>query len=873
MKLKPSVKWTIAAVATVTTVTVSMGVIANAYTYDYDTKSGNGFGIFGDVNDKIEKDYFRKGGYDFEFSEENSALKQAVRFELSVDIEDYYSNQFSYNMSAKATISFGGYGKDGNRTDFGSFVKDTAYTGDLEYSFTDADKDSMASGKFWMELENYSSIEFKSIKFYDKDDHCILYGCAQPDLYWNDDKWGNYGPWTFYQLIGPRPIISGILNDDGTYALNAEVVSGGLAMSVETSNDAKSDICKFELGNAVQTFTRNGDDVTGKQQLTFNSAEGANNVYKFVSGASVVLKDTLNNTEITLYSVDNEATVKIEKMKIEAGEPQLIGELPTIRYGEFASADELLEALNNAIRDPNFTAPQVDGAFVDSSVTDDTALFSRVRIHGADGSRDVIAKVVYDKVLGFDPDSHKAQTIKLKAYVEANDIEFLNGPVEFEKEINCSADYIDTVTISKQPRTDYEYHEALDLSGGELTITYDSGHTEIVPMTDEKVSASGFYGANGEFPAENSEVEVTVTYTAEEGVYNPANEGGAQFSNTFTARIKDIPALDAPVINPNGGSFSESCKVSITAQEGATIFYTTDGTDPTADSNKYTAPFTITEDATVKAIAIKENARDSKIASAKFTKRSSGGSGSGSSGGGSGSGGSGSRPTTSTNPTIGGSSKSWSDIAADLEKLANGSEVTIQLNGNTAVPVEVIKVIDNKDLKVHFIVDSSRGWFVNGAEITAPAVADFTFIRTASQKHDGLRGIEGMQFRTNNTGVPTGLEIAFKSEHAGKFANLYNSVDGKLVFVACAKLGADGKLFLPGVTEKGDYIAMLCEFSDLQGDMSNDGILNAVDASAILKDIVGLESGANPLMADFNGDGNVNAVDASSILKKIVGLI
>lgn len=431
--------------------------------------------------------------------------------------------------------------------------------------------------------------------------------------------------------------------------------------------------------------------------------------------------------------------------------------------------------------------------------------------------------------------------------------------------MNCSADYIDTVKISKQPRTDYEYREDLDLSGGELTITYDSGHTEIVPMTDEKVSASGFYGANGEFP-DNSEVEVTVTYTAEEGVYDPAHEGGAQFSDTFTARIKDIPALDAPVIDPNGGSFSESCKVSITAQEGATIFYTTDGTDPTADSNKYTAPFTITKNATVKAIAIKENARDSKIASAKFTKRSSGSSGgSGSS--------SGSRPTTSTNPTIGGSSKSWSDIVAELEKLANGSEVTIQLNGNTAVPVEVIKVIDNKYLKVHFIVDRSRGWFVNGAEITAPAVADFTFIRTASQKHDGLRGIEGMQFRTNNTGVPTGLEIAFKSEHAGKFANLYNSVDGKLVFVACAKLGVDGKLFLPGVTEKGDYIAMLCEFSDLQGDMSNDGILNAVDASAILKDIVGLESGANPLMADFNGDGNVNAVDASSILKKIVGLI
>ena len=835
MKLKPSVKWAIAAAATVTTVTVSMGVIASAYPYDQGVTSGDGFGILGDSNDS--KIGSRRNGYDFEFTDQKPALEQVAKFALSVDIP------------AQATIKFGGYNKDGSRNEFGSFSESGGYNGDLEYTLTDDNKAVMANGKFWMELEknSYTIIEFKSIKFYDKNDRCILYGCAKPDLKWDADKNAYYGPWTFYMLKGPRPVIAaGIQNSDGTYAMKAEVGSGGLAMSTVTSNGADAGACTFTLSNAVQTFTKNGAAVTGNQQIAFNSAEGAVNKYKFVCGASVALNDGVNKTQVTLYSVDNELTVTLaDKLRVvTTGEPQLIGDLPPIDKGDFESAEDILDSFNNATRDKSVPVPDVGDAYVDSSVTDDTALFSRALIPSADGTRKVIAKVVYDEVSGFDPASHKAQTITLKAHVEANDIEFKDGTVEFEKEMNCSADYIDTVKISKQPRTDYEYREALDLSGGELTITYDSGHTEIVPMTDEKVSASGFYGANGEFP-DNSEVEVTVTYTAEDGVYDPAHEGGAQFSDTFTARIKELSTLDAPVIDPNGGSFSESCKVSITAQEGATIFYTTDGTDPTADSNKYTAPFTITKDATVKAIAIKENCRDSKIASAKFTKRSSGSSG------GSGSGGSGSRPTTSTNPTIGGSSKSWSDIAADLEKLANGSEVTIQLNGNTAVPVEVIKVIDNKDLKVHFIVDSSRGWFVNGAEITAPAVADFTFIRTASQKHNGLRGIEGMQFRTNNTGVPTGLEIAFKSEHAGKFANLYNSVDGKLVFVACAKLGADGKLFLPGVTEKGDYIAMLCEFSDLQGDMSNDGILNA----------------------DFNGDGNVNAVDASSILKKIVGLI
>lgn len=883
MKLKSSVKWAIAAVATVTTVTVSVGVIANAYTYNWDETSGGGYGIFGDGNDKTEKEYYRNG-YDFEFSEENSALKQAVRFELSVDIKDFYSNRVYRTIPAKATINFGGYDENGNRVNIGQLVKNEVYSGDLEYTFTDADKDSMASGKFWMELEesSFSSVEFKSIKFYDKDDHCILYGCAQ-DTDMNEENYKWYGQWTFYQLDAPALEVDGIQNADGTYAMNADVSVSKPTMIVKTSNKADENIC---VSASVKRFL-NGEEITDAKSLAYNSAEGANNKYSFVTNASVVLKDKRNlgaddqPTEIKLYSVSAEQTVTIGKLKIEAGEPQLLGELPTISYGDFESPDKLLEALNNATRDPDFTAPQVEGAYVDTSVTDDTALFSRVLIPSADGSRKVIAKVVYDEVSGFDPASHKAQTITLKAHVVANDIEFLSdsanfrdGTVFFEEQMNCSADYIDSVKISKLPKTDYEYREDLDLSGGELTITYNSNDTETVSMTDARVSASGFYGANGEFPAYNSEVKVTVTYTAEDGVYDPARSDGAKFSETFTVSIRDLSKLDAPVIAPNGGTFRNSCKVSITAQDGASIFYTTDGTDPTADSSRYTAPFTITNNAVVKAIAVKDGCYNSEIATAEFTKRSSsGGSSGGSSSGSSGGGSSGSEPTTSTDPTIGGSSKSWSEIAADLEKLANGSEDTIQLNGNTAVPVDIIKKIADTDSKVTFVIDSVFTWVVDGAKITAPAAADLSFIRTASQKHDGLRGIEGTQFRINNTGVPSGLEIAFKSEHAGKFANLYKSVDGKLVFVACAKLGADGKVLLPSVTEKGDYISMLCEFSDLLGDMTNDGVLDIKDALETLKHSVGMESGANPLMADFNGDGKVDIVDAYSILKKIVGLI
>lgn len=253
-------------------------------------------------------------------------------------------------------------------------------------------------------------------------------------------------------------------------------------------------------------------------------------------------------------------------------------------------------------------------------------------------------------------------------------------------------------------------------------------------------------------------------------------------------------------------------------------------------------------------------------------RKSSGGGTSGGTGGGTSGGYRPTTPSEPSDPSIGGASRSWSSIAADLAKLTPGSEVTIDLNGNTTVPAEVIRVIAERKLRATFTVDSVKSWKTDGAEIKTPAAADLSVIPTLKLKTDALRGIQGIQFTVNSTNIPTSLAVAFRSEHAGKFANLYREVSGKLVFVSCAKLGADGKVILPGVTEKGDYAVMLCEFSDLPGDVSNDGVMNALDAGAILKDITGLEPAKNPLMADFNGDGIVNAMDASAILKRIVGI-
>lgn len=67
-------------------------------------------------------------------------------------------------------------------------------------------------------------------------------------------------------------------------------------------------------------------------------------------------------------------------------------------------------------------------------------------------------------------------------------------------------------------------------------------------------------------------------------------------------------------------SFSTSTTVTITAGEGATIYYTTDGQDPDDRAGtQYTAPFSLSETTTVKAIAYYDS-KSSVVVSKKFDK-------------------------------------------------------------------------------------------------------------------------------------------------------------------------------------------------------------------------------------------------------------
>lgn len=125
-------------------------------------------------------------------------------------------------------------------------------------------------------------------------------------------------------------------------------------------------------------------------------------------------------------------------------------------------------------------------------------------------------------------------------------------------------------------------------------------------------------------------VNTTVSGTTEEGGETPAAEGDTTKVYTGTAEI-EIKAADtgnpdeevaAPTFTPAAGEVEKDTTITLTSTtDGAKIYFTMDGKDPTAESQEYNDQNkpTISEAATVKAIAVKDGMTNSDVATAEYT--------------------------------------------------------------------------------------------------------------------------------------------------------------------------------------------------------------------------------------------------------------
>ena len=434
-------------------------------------------------------------------------------------------------------------------------------------------------------------------------------------------------------------------------------------------------------------------------------------------------------------------------------------------------------------------------------------------------------------VSGYNPQTSGSQTITVTY-----------GGKTTSYEVTVTAVTVTGITVTPPTKTDYKVGDSLDLTGGSLVVNYSNSTTsDPISLTAAGVSVTGF---NSAAPAQNQ--ELTVSYGGKNGTFNVNIAEKSYKVNFSNATVKN-----GETELKTGDSVAENTVLTVAAtpKDGYTAALKVNGTAQSGTS----ATITVINDVTI---------------TVEYTKKSSGGSSGGSggsSGGGSSSGGS---SSTTKNPTVDGKTQTWTNVANDIAKLPEGKTQTIDLNGGTNVPVDVVKAIATSNAEVTLEVDEVFSWTIDGSDIDPKdaKAADLSITKTTVTGTSALRGTVGTGFTIKGTNVKSELNINFKATHAGEFANLFKKVDGKLVFVDNVKVDKNGAAIGLEVSEKGEYVVMLGKYSDRAGDMDNDGISNAKDSLAILKDFLDMEKGVNPLVADVNGDGFINAKDALQVL-------
>lgn len=119
-------------------------------------------------------------------------------------------------------------------------------------------------------------------------------------------------------------------------------------------------------------------------------------------------------------------------------------------------------------------------------------------------------------------------------------------------------------------------------------------------------------------PAYNGAISITSTTTVKAKAFLSSMNDSQTAVATYTINKNDTVAT--PVFLTSEGTYYGEVNVALTCSTpGATIRYTTNGTNPTSTSSVYTGPIKVTNTTTIKAYGAAPGLKDSSIANATYT--------------------------------------------------------------------------------------------------------------------------------------------------------------------------------------------------------------------------------------------------------------
>ena len=192
------------------------------------------------------------------------------------------------------------------------------------------------------------------------------------------------------------------------------------------------------------------------------------------------------------------------------------------------------------------------------------------------------------------------------------------------KKEDCTASTISTRRVLFQPETVRVVVGQEKKADGTIKLKYVNAITLLKDVTFEETHDNSM---NVE-PEENGTTENGSTDSGNNGSQNSGSQSGSGSQNSGSeqsgsgSQQEQQSTLAKPTIY-GANPFTESTEVTMSGPEDAEIYYTTDGSTPTAESTLYEGGFTLSDTTTVKAIAIK-NGESSAVSTRLFSKGTGG---------------------------------------------------------------------------------------------------------------------------------------------------------------------------------------------------------------------------------------------------------
>lgn len=366
-----------------------------------------------------------------------------------------------------------------------------------------------------------------------------------------------------------------------------------------------------------------------------------------------------------------------------------------------------------------------------------------------------------------------------KEYLEAN----ADGVSLDKTELALTIGESDTLTATITPD-----------NAGNKNVTWETSDSSVVTVSDGVITACG-------------EGSATITATTE--------DGGHKATCAVTVNPREKAA--APTAGSSSGKVVKGTKVALaTETDGASIYYTLDGSTPDANSSLYTGEISITEDVTIKAIAIKDGMDNSPVATFVYT-------------------------TVDENATT----ITVSDASGNVGDTVS---VTIDISNNPGIAGAILKLAHAEELT---LTDIEVGNAFNTLTFTPPANLS---TNPCTLLWDGIDGDN-----TNGT-LLTLTFIISETAELGDYNITLSSTAGDIY---------DGALNDVDVVINNGKISVV-DF--MIGDVNDDDVINAKDLTVLRRYISGdYDVTANEKASDVNKDTLINAKDITILRRFISG--